>query len=69
MFPFKKGRHIAMKKIHKVTILLDRNKEKQVRFPIDEEVYKKIKKEPKGVQKEIFTIVYKDYLESRNIHC
>ena len=58
-----------MKKIHKVTILLDRNKEKQVRFLIDEEVYKKIKKEPKGVQKEIFTIVYKDYLESRNIHC
>ena len=58
-----------MKKIHKVTILLDRNKEKQVRFPIDEEVYKKIKKEPKGVRKEIFTIVYKDYLESRNIHC
>ena len=58
-----------MKNIHKVTILLDRNKEKQVRFPIDEEVYKKIKKEPKGVQKEIFTIVYKDYLKSRNIHC
>ncbi len=58
-----------MKKIHKVTILLDRNKEKQVRFPIDEEVYKKIKKEPKGVQKEIFTIVYKDYLETRSIHC
>ena len=58
-----------MKNIHKVTILLDRNKEKQVRFLIDEEVYKKIKKEPKGVQKEIFTIVYKDYLESRNIHC
>ena len=58
-----------MKNIQKVTILLDRNKEKQVRFPIDEEVYKKIKKEPKGVQKEIFTIVYKDYLESRNIHC
>ena len=58
-----------MKNIHKVTILLDRNKEKKIRFPIDEEVYKKIKKEPKGVQKEIFTIVYKDYLESRNIHC
>lgn len=58
-----------MKKIHKVTILLDRNKEKQVRFPVDEEVYKKIKKEPKGVQKEIFTIVYKDYLETRKLYC
>ena len=54
-----------MIKIHKVTILLEHGKEKQVKFPLDEEVYKKIKKEPKGVQKQIFTVVYKDYLRNR----
>lgn len=40
-------------KIHTVVMITDTGKEKQVRFPIDEEVYKGVKKQPKGVRKQV----------------
>ena len=52
-------------KIHTVVMITDTGKEKQVRFPIDEEVYKGIKKQPKGVRKQVFAILYQNYLKER----
>ena len=50
-------------KIHTVVMITDTGKEKQVRFPIDEEVYKGVKKQPKGVRKQVFAILYQNYLK------
>lgn len=52
-------------KIHTVVMITDTGKEKQVRFPIDEEVYKGVKKQPKGVRKQVFAILYQNYLKER----
>lgn len=50
-------------KMHKVTLINDNGKETQVRFPIDEEVYKGVKKQPRGVRKQVFAIIYQNYLK------
>ena len=50
-------------KLHKVTIVTEKGKEKCVRFPIDEDVYRGIKKEPKGIQKQLFAMIYQRYLK------
>ena len=50
-------------KLHKVTIVTEKGKEKEVRFPIDEYIYRGIKKEPKGIQKQLFTMMYRCYLK------
>lgn len=49
--------------MHKVTLISDNGKETQVRFPIDEEVYKGVKKQPRGVRKQVFAIIYQNYLK------
>ena len=51
------------KKLHKVTIINDKGREKQVKFPIEEDQYRDIKKQPKGVQKSLFSIMYSNYLK------
>lgn len=53
-------------KLHKVTIIDENGKEKNVRFPLDEIVYHDIKKQPKGVRKSVFGIMYQDYLKELN---
>ena len=50
-------------KLHKVTIVTEKGKEKCVRFPIDEDIYRGIKKEPKGIQKQLFAMIYQCYLK------
>ena len=53
-------------KLHKVTIIDQNGREKDVRFPLDEIIYRNIKKEPKGIRKNLFGIMYRDYLKELN---
>lgn len=50
-------------RLHKVTIVTEKGKEQCVRFPIDEDIYKGIKKEPKGIQKQLFALMYQCYVK------
>lgn len=52
MNPRKENKAVESK-IHTAVMFTDTGKEKQVRFPIDEEVYKGVKKQPKGVRKQV----------------